>query len=134
MAVSALVQSLVYDEHAVFVILRVFAELTMFMLWVVLLTAKVARLRLASMMMILCLISVAVDLTTLILGVVSPVEWRNALGFAIGALSSYGVANVVGWALRKPLQIGALHFAGYFVAVTALDLSFRGLYNIMVGG
>jgi asparagine N-glycosylation enzyme membrane subunit Stt3 len=134
MAASAMVQFLVYGDHTVFVILRVFAELTLFMLWVVLLTAKVARLRLASMMMVLCFISVIADLATLLAGTLSPVAWRNGVGIAVGLLASYGVANVVAWALRKPLQIGVLHFAGYVLAVTLLDQSFRGLYNTMVGG
>ncbi|NKC01624.1 MAG: hypothetical protein GKR90_24415 [Pseudomonadales bacterium] len=132
-AASALLQHFVYLDHLVFVILRIFAELTMFMLWIVFLTAKVARLRLANMMLVLLLISILVDLTTLVLGLVTPVEWRIWLGIGVGAIASYGVGNVVGWALRNPIQIGMLHFYGYIAVVTALDLSFRGLYNTMVG-
>lgn len=132
LAASALVQHFVYLDHLVFVILRIFAELTMFMLWVVYLTAKVARLRLANMMLVLLLISITVDLSTLLVGLFTPLEGRIWVGIALGAMATYGIGNVVGWALRSSIQIGMLHFISYIAVVTALDLSFRGLYHTMV--
>lgn len=128
---SGLLQFFGYGDHLVFMILRVFAEITMFMLWMVFMTAKVARLRLANMMLILMMISVLVDSFTTFALLPTPLELRNTVGVVIGLIAAYGVSNVVAWALRKPIHIGALYFALYYAAVTGLDLAFRGLYEVM---
>lgn len=129
---SALLQWFGYGDHLVFVILRVFAEITMFMLWMVFMTSKVARLRLANMMLVLMMISVLVDVITLLVLIPAPEEVSVQIGILFGVAAAYGVSNVVAWALRKPIHIGALYFALYYAAATGLDLAFRGLYGIMV--
>ena len=128
---SGLLQFFGYADHLIFVILRVFAEITMFMLWMVFMTAKVARLRLANMMLVLMMISVIVDVVTTLILLPMPMEVRASVGIALGLVAAYGVSNAVAWALRKPLHIGALYFGLYYVAVTGLDLAFRGLYEVM---
>ena len=130
---SGLLQFFGYGDHVVFVILRVFAEITMFMLWMVFMTAKVARLRLANMMLVLMMISVVMDLATLLVVLPFPLELRANVGMIMGIVAAYGVSNVVAWALRKPILFGALHFGLYLAAVTGLDLAFRGLYETMAG-
>lgn len=130
---SSFLQFFAYGDHIVFVILRVFAEITMFMLWMVFMTSKVARLRLANMMLVLLLISIVVDLVTLIVLFPLPVEVRPQVGIVLGLIATYGVSNVVAWALRMPIHIGAVYFGIYYAAVTGLDMAFRGLYNTMAG-
>lgn len=135
LVVSALTQWFFFGDHAVFVILRVFAELTMFMLWVVLLTAKVARLRLASAMLCMVWMSLVGDSLLLLLTPLVHAQYAispQQVGWLVAALVAYGAANVAGWALRKPLlPVGLLHVALYGAAVTGLDLVFRELYNMM---
>ena len=130
---SGVLQFFGYGDHLVFVILRVFAEITMFMLWMVFMTAKVARLRLANMMLVLMMISLIVDIVTTLVLLPTPMEVRTSIGIVIGLVAAYGVSNVVAWALRKPVHIGALYFGLYYAAVTGLDLAFRGLYGVMAG-
>ena len=135
---SGAAQYLYHGDHLVFMILRVFAEVTMFMLWMVVLTGKVARLRLANAMLILVWTSILMD-TVLIL--IAPLMgWLNVedvtrdfLAFGWGAVLCYGVINVIAWALRLRgfANMATVHLAGYLIAVFALDASFRGLYNVM---
>ena len=129
---SGLAQWLFHGDRPEFVILRVFAETTMFMVWIVLLTAKVARLRLASMMLSLVLMSALIDALLALLGLVLPVGVRVFVSAAAGAVLLYGGASVLAWALRKELLYGGMHVAGYAIAVYALDASFRHLFGMMV--
>ena len=76
-AVSALVQWFYHGDHLVFVILRVFAELTMFMLTMVFLTRRVARFRLAYLMLVLVLISLFADTFLLALAPASAGRRQN---------------------------------------------------------
>ncbi len=127
---SALAQWLAHHDHLVFVILRVFAELTMFMLWMVFLTAKVARLRLANMGLVLLMISVLVDVVTILAATALEAK---VVSVVVGLVVFYGVANVVAWAMRKPIQIGAIHFALYLAAVSGLEFAFRHFFSIVAG-
>ena len=136
---SGLAQAFFYQDHLVFVVLRVFAELTMFMLAIVLLTAKIARFRLAYMMLVLVMISALMDTTLLaiapILTVFADAEAaRLWVGWAIGAMAAYGAANCFAWGLRRDLLGGAVVVLLYLAASLALDLAFRGLYDIMAAG
>lgn len=120
-----------FGDHLTFAILWAFAKTTMFMLWMVLLTAKVARLRLASMMLSLVLISLCIDGVYLLTGPLPLGEARTLLGRVWGLSALYGMASVVGWALRKPLGTGAMQATGYLAAVVGLDMAFRHLYATM---
>ena len=135
-AASAAVQTVLFDDHVVFVILRVFAELTMFMLMMVVLTAKIARFRLARMMLVLVLISLMADTLLTLIGAV--VSYRTAepqlvdtIAYAFAAVALYGAANVTAWGLQRPLHVGAGVMLLYAIASTGLDMAFRGLYEIM---
>ena len=127
---SVLAQWLAHNDHLVFVILRVFAELTMFMLWMVFLTARVARLRLANMGLVLLMISVLADVVTILAATALEAK---VVSVVIGLVVFYGIANVVAWAMRKPIQIGAVHFAVYLATVSGLDFAFRHFFDIVAG-
>jgi hypothetical protein len=133
---SAAVQLLLFDDHPVFMLLRVFAELTMFMLMMVVLTAKIARFRLARMMLVLVLVSLLADILLSAVGTV--VSYRSAapqvvdvIAYGVGAVAMYGAASVVAWGLQRSLPIGAAVMLLYLVTVLGLDMAFRGLYQIM---
>ena len=133
-AASAVVQFVYFIDTPLLAGLRVFAELTMFMLWMTLLTAKVGRLRLAQAMLILIYISIFMDSVLITCGVWQrflPFPDVNVVAVLLGLVMCYGGANVVAWALRKPLSAGALQMAGYALAVVALDGTFRYLFGIM---
>ena len=136
---SGLAQAFFFQDHLVFVILRVFAELTMFMLAIVLLTAKIARFRLAYMMLVLVMISALMDATLLVLA--APLTMlagsetiRPWLGWLVGAAAAYGAANVFAWGMRREIMIGVGIVAMYLIASVGLDLAFRGLYDVMAAG
>lgn len=133
-AASALVQIYYFRDHTTFVILRVFAELTVFMVWMVLLTAKVARLRLASLMLVLLLISLFGDSVLLLLSPLPLADVARPLGLIWGIALLYGAGNATSWALRKPLSHGCLQSGLYGLFVVGLDLAFRGLYEIVAAG
>jgi hypothetical protein len=128
---SGLVQWFFYHDHVVFVVLRVFAEVTMFMLTMVLLTRKVARFRLAYLMLTLVLIGLFADLVLLALGLVLPIDYRIAAGLAAGAVAWYGASSATAWGLRKPWHYGALVMLLYVAATVGLDMAFRSMYEIM---
>ena len=128
---SASVQWLVYHDHLVFVILRVFAELTMFMLAAVLLTAKVARFRLACTLFLLVLINVVADSLLLLVAPFDLGESVHTVGWLLALAAFYGASNTVAWALRKPITTGMLVMLVYAAAVFGLDLAFRTLYNMV---
>ncbi|MEM7002225.1 MAG: hypothetical protein AAF529_15655 [Pseudomonadota bacterium] len=135
--VSAAAQWFFFGDHLVFMILRVFAELTMFMLWMTLLTAKVARLRLAGAMLCLIWICLLGDVLLLLLAPIMPLLAGSispqTLGLLVAVVLAYGSASVTAWALRKPLTVGALHVLLYGVAVIALDITFRRLFEMAAG-
>ncbi len=133
---SAAVQAVLFNDHVVFVILRVFAEMTMFMLMMVVLTAKIARFRLARMMLVLVLISLIADVLLTVVG--AGVSYRNAdpelvdgIAYVVSAVALYGASSVIAWGLKRPLWFGAGVMALYVVAAVGLDLAFRGLYEVM---
>ncbi len=137
---SAAVQYLYFADPITFVVLRVFAEITCFMVMIVLLTAKIARFRLARMMLVLVLLNLVAD--TLLLGLV-PLQWVNEqlmrdmqlpLALAVGAIAVYGAGSVMAWGLNKTLLLGVGVILLYVLAVNALDSTFRGLFNVMVAG
>ena len=128
---SGLVEWLVYGDHIVFIILRLFAELTMFMLAVTLLTAKVARFRLAYAMLLLVWISVFTDTLLLLAAPFELGDAAHTLGFVMGLIALYGAGNVTAWALRKPLVQGVMVMVVYAVAVIGLDLAFQTLYDMI---
>ena len=135
---SASVQVFYFGDHLVFVILRVFAELTMFMLMMTLLTARIPRFRLARMMLVLVLISLMTDV---LLVLISPAvaaalltpPASQYLAYVLGGIAMYGAASVVAWGLSKPLVRGAAVIGMYVAAVVGLDMAFRHLYQIMAG-
>ncbi|NOX50164.1 MAG: hypothetical protein GXP16_06445 [Gammaproteobacteria bacterium] len=134
---SALVQHFYFGDQVVFVILRVFSEVTMFMLWMVLLTAQVGRLRLANMMLVLVLISLFYDAVLLLLSltpIYAKVLFAHAgvMAFIWGAIILYGAGNTVSWAIRSKLWYGCMHVFLYISAAFALEFSFRWLYEISV--
>ena len=131
---SAVAQHYFYADHVVFVILRVFAELTSFMLAIVLLTAKIARFRLTYMMLLLVMISIFNDSLLLLFSVLPLEQYVMEIGLFVGLVSLYGASSVMAWGLRKPLQSGAGVMALYVAAVVGLDLSFRFLYDIVATG
>ncbi len=137
-AASAGAQVLFHEDHVVFVILRVFAELTMFMLAMVLLTARVARFRLAYVMLLLVMISLAADAVLMLLSglfVITPVYTARYLLLAAVSLTAwYGAGSVMAWGLRAPLSRGLLVMAAYLAAATVIDLSFRWLYDLVAAG
>lgn len=135
---SVLVQIYYFGDHLVFVILRVFAELVMFMLMITLLTAKIARFRLARMMLVLVLISLLTDTLLLLMSPLGAAGIWSAqaaqyAAYLLGAIALYGAASVVAWGLSKPLFQGAGVMALYVAAVVGLDMAFRHLYQIMAG-
>jgi len=136
---SAAAQALYFQDTVVFVILRVFAEATMFMLMMVLLTAKITRLRLAKVLVVLVLISLLVDSLLALLGVglnLAGIDQnlRVLPAYLLAACALYGAASVVAWGLSKPLLQGAGVMGLYILAVLGLDMSFRHLYQMMAGG
>ncbi|XOV83094.1 MAG: hypothetical protein ACFHXK_19860 [bacterium] len=136
---SAAAQALYFQDNVVFVILRVFAEVTMFMLMMVLLTAKITRLRLAKVLLTLVLISLLTDSILVLLGLglnLAAVEQavRVLPGYLMGAIALYGASSVVGWGLSKSIVQGAGVLGAYVVAVLVLDMSFRQLYQMMAAG
>ena len=130
---SAGVQWFFHNQHVVFVILRVFAELIMFMLMVVLLTRKVARFRLTYMMLLLLLINLFGDLFLLGLAPVLPQQAGTLVAVAVGAVVFYGAASVSAWAQQAPLLQGVVVIGLYVAAVTGLDMAFQYLYNMVAG-
>ena len=103
-----------------------------------LLTAKIARFRLARMMLVLVLISLLTDTLMLVLspvggaGLWSP-QAAQYVAYLLAALALYGAASVVAWGLNKPLYRGAGVIGLYVLAVVGLDMAFRHLYQIMAG-
>ncbi len=134
LAVSGLARVLYFGDHIPFAILWVFAKTTMFMLWVVLLTAKVARLRLATMMLSLVLISLVVDSVYILLSPLPLGELANPIAWIWGASALYGMGSVVAWARRQSLLQGLTQAGGYLAVFMGLDLAFRHLYSIMAAG
>ena len=140
---SGCAQWLYFDDHFVFVLLRVFAEVTLFMLMMVVLTAKIARFRLARMMLVLVIISLLTDIVLVLLSPVFSLEWLNVdhardyaqyLGYGFGLVATYGAASVLSWGLHKPWVSGAMVIGAYIVGVVALNAGFRHLYQIIAAG
>ena len=136
---SAAAQFLYFGDPFVFVILRVFAEVTLFMLMIVLLTAKIARFRLARMMLVLVLISLFADLILVVLSVGIPQAQVTAplgrtVSWAVGGVALYGAGSVLAWGLRRSYFWGLGVIILYVVAVLALDSAFRELYAVMASG
>jgi hypothetical protein len=138
-AASAAAQAVFFQNNVVFVILRVFAEVTMFMLMMVLLTAKITRLRLAKVLLTLVLISLLTDSILTLSGIglnLASIELnlRTLPGYLLAAFALYGASSVVAWGLNKPLLQGAGVMGLYVVAVLCLDMSFRHLYQMIAAG
>ena len=136
---SAGAQALYFQDPVVFVILRVFAEVTMFMLMMVVLTAKITRLRLARVLLVLVLISLIVDSLLSLLGAGFNIaglgqDVRQGLAYAVALVALYGAASVLGWGLNKPLLQGTGVIVLYVLAVLGLDMSFTHLYQLVAGG
>lgn len=131
LVLSGLARHLYFSDHMPFAILWVFAKTTMFMLWMVLLAAKVARLRLATMMLSLVLISLVVDMGYVVLSPLPLGELRRVVAWIWGASALYGIGSVVAWARRQSLLQGLTQGAGYLVVFMGLDLAFRHLYSII---
>ena len=133
---SAAAQFLYHGDHVVFVILRVFAELTLFMMMMVLLTAKIGRFRLARMMLALVLISLLADTVLVLLSALPLPEMEqlhDVLAYAVAAAALYGGASAMSWGLSRPLWTAVAYMAGYVVAVLALNGAFRHLYGMYAG-
>ena len=128
---SAAARLAYFDDPYIFVLLWVFAKLTMFMLWMTLLTARVVRLRLANAMLCLVLASLAYDVVLLLLSPLPLGELAGPAAWLWAAAIAYGAGNIAAWALRKPLTHGLAQVAGYYAAFIGLDLAFRHLYSIM---
>jgi hypothetical protein len=136
---SIAAQFVFFQDIVVFVILRVFAEVTMFMLMMVVLTAKITRLRLAKVLLVLVLISLIVDSLLAVLGLGLTFagvgqEPRQLMAYSLALVALYGAASVLGWGLRKPLLPGFGVIMLYVLAVLGLDMSFRHLYQMIAGG
>lgn len=131
---SGLVQHLFFGDHLIFALLRVFAEVTMFMLMIVLLTAKVGRLRLANLMLVLVLINLLMDIVLLLCAPLPDSQITALLPYTLGLAAFYGGSSCVKWALRSSHLKGAGYLGVYLVAAIGLDLVFRNLYNIMAAG
>ncbi len=131
-AASAAAQVLYHGDHVVFVILRVFAEVTIFMMMMVLFTAKVGRFRLARMMLVLVLISLLADSVLVVLSPLPLGEMGPAVAYAVGAVAFYGASSAMTWGLSRPLWQAAAYLLGYVVAVYFLDNAFRYLYDMYV--
>ncbi len=137
---SAAAQFLFHGDHLVFVILRVFAEVTMFMLMVVILTARIPRFRLAYVMLILVLISLAMDLGLLLaaavlsLGTPAPGWLVTSIWLTLGLIAAYAGTNVLAWGLRRQVGYAALVLGGYWLAVTFIEQAFRWLYGLAAAG
>ena len=132
---SGLAQMFYHGDHVVFVLLRVFAELITFMLWMVVLTGSVGRLRLAQAMMVLVWISTFADVVLASIGLsglANALEEQvlNLTAIVVSTIAIYGAANTMSWAMRKKLTVGGVHLIGYALVVWALDAAFRGLYNM----
>ena len=130
-AASAATQALLFGDHLTFVVLRVFSELTMFMLMMVLLTAKVARFRLVRMGLALVLISLFADLLLIALSPMLQTNGAGLLAFGVAGLALYGAANALAWSLRKGILNGLTYVGLYAVGVQGLDYAFRSLYQMM---
>lgn len=137
-AAAGAVQAFYYLDHVVFIILRIFAELTMFMLGMVVLTAWVARFRLAYVMLLLVLISLGHDLVLLALAVVGQVTatlpWPAWAGWPVHLAALYGASNVLSWGLRTGLVRGGLVALGIVVLSLGIELAFRWLYDLAAAG
>ena len=133
-AASALAQWLFHGDHLVFMILRVFAELTMFMLMAVLLTRKIARFRLARMMAVMVLISLLADAVLIAASALPLAGSRDLLAYTLAAVAFYGAANSLKWGLNGAMRKALAYLGGYVAAVTGLDMAFRHLYGVIAGG
>ena len=136
---SGCAQWLFFGDHVVFIILRVFAEITLFMLMMVFLTAKITRFRLARMMLVLVMISLLTDVVLVLLSPLFLLEWLNIdyaqyLGYGFGVVAAYGAASVLSWGLRKSWVSGAMLIGAYIGGVVALNAGFRHLYQIIAAG
>ena len=100
---SAAVQYFYFADHITFVVLRVFAEITCFMVMMVLLTAKIARFRLARMMLVLVLLNLVADTLLLCLAPLQLLDGslletvKLAPVLVLGAIAVYGAGSVVAW-------------------------------------
>jgi hypothetical protein len=134
---SAAAQFIFFQDHLVFVILRVFAEVTMFMLWIAFLTAKVARLRLANAMLILVWASVLMDAVFVLVGALfSPIgAIADYAAYLWSGAIFYGAVNVIAWALqlRGLFNPAWLQVGGFVLAVWLVNGVFRYLYGMMLG-
>jgi len=137
-AAAAAAQAFYHLDHIVFVILRVFAEITVFMLAMVVLTAWIARFRLAYVMLLLVLISVSYDLALLLLAVAGQIlgtlPWPWYAGAPLALSGVYGAANVMAWGLRKPLLQGLLVVLAMLATSAAIEQAFRWLYGLAAAG
>lgn len=130
---SGLAQAFYHADHPVFVILRVFAELTMFMVMMVLLTAKIVRFRLARMMLPMVLISLMMDSVLTLLSPLPLGTLTGPLAIALGAIAFYGAANCLAWGLKAKLWQAAAYLLAYVAAVTGIDSAFRHLFGMYAG-
>ena len=138
-AASAAAQTLYFGDHVAFTILRVFAEVTMFMVMMVLLTAKIPRFRLARMMLALVLISLLCDSLLILLSPITGLGLLESsqatyIAWLVALPAIYGAASVLAWRLRKVFAHGLGVFILYVAAVVGLDMAFRHLYQIMASG
>ena len=76
------------------------------------------------------MISVLADVVTILAATAVDAE---VVSLVVGLVVFYGIANVVAWAMRKPIQIGAIHFAVYLATVSGLDFAFRHFFLIVAG-
>lgn len=131
-AASAAVQAIVFDDPALLVGLRVFSELTMFMLAMVLLTRKVARLRLARFMLVVVAISLLADTALLLCGLLNFQSVTRIGVYIIGFSAVYGASNALHWAIKGQFWLATVGVCGYVLVVTVLDNTFRGLFSVMM--
>ncbi len=127
---SAAAQFLYFGDHVVFVILRVFAELTMFMLTMVVLTSRIPRFRLAYLMLILVLISLFADMLLLLLSPLPLGDAHMGIAWLVGGVALYGASSATAWGLKKPIQQGVLVMGVYVLLVLAINVAFRALYDM----
>jgi len=106
----------------------------MFMVGVVLLTRKVARIRLARLMLVLVSISLLADVVLSFCGLLDIPLITNIAHYVIGIAAIYGASNALHWAIKGNFLLGVAGIGGYVLVVTVLYETFRGLFAIIASG
>jgi hypothetical protein len=131
---SGSAQVLYFADDITLTVLRGFCELTMFMVGVVLLTRKVARIRLARLMLVLVSISLLADVVLSFCGLLDIPLTTNIAHYVIGIAAIYGASNALHWAIKGNFLLGVAGIGGYVLVVTVLYETFRGLFAIIASG